>query len=70
MMLDIGIGGTLDAELIRTAEMLVDIAEQQGIFFAVALLVDSSYDWERMQKLLPFLKKTHNAIKPQPEVQP
>ena len=58
------IGGTLEAELCRTAEMLVEIAEVQGVYFAVALLHDSSYDTDRIKKLLPILQKTRGAIKP------
>jgi hypothetical protein len=63
MINDLAIGGTLEAELIRTAEMLVSIADEQGMFFAIALLVDSSYDWERTRKLLDVLKTTRGAIK-------
>ena len=56
-------GGTLKQELIRTAEMLVDIAEKQGVYFAIALLYDSSYDQERIKALLPVLQKTQGSIK-------
>lgn len=56
------IGGTLQQELVRTAEMLVNLSEDQGIYFAIALLVDSSYDHARMSKLLPVLQTTRNAV--------
>jgi hypothetical protein len=58
-------GGTmsLNRELYRTADMLVEIAKTQGVFFAVALLYDSNYDQERIKKLLPILQKTKGAIK-------
>lgn len=45
------------------AEMLVDITEKQGIYFAIAFLHDSSYDLERIGKLLPILEAQKDAIK-------
>lgn len=48
---------TLDNELKRTAELLVEIIETQGLYYAISLLYDSSYDLERIGKLLPFLEK-------------
>ena len=62
----ISMGPTKDAELRRTAEMLVDIAEKRGVYFAVALLYDSSYGDSgngRLRDLLPILQKTKGAIK-------
>ena len=59
-------GSTKNGELIRTAEMLVDIAERRGIYFAVAFLYDSSYGDQnngRLKDLLPILQKTKGAIK-------
>jgi hypothetical protein len=56
-------GSTLEGELHRTAEMLVQIAEEKGVFFAVALLHDSSYDSDRIKALLPILQITRGAIK-------
>lgn len=55
--------GTLQAELHRTAEMLVQIAEEKGVYFAIALLYDSSYDLDRIQALLPILQHTEKSIK-------
>jgi len=60
---DFGIGGTLNAELKRTAEMLVEVTEKQGVYFAIALLHDASYDYKRIKKLLPFLEKEKGSIK-------
>ena len=57
----LSIGGSLNQELWRTAEMLVDIANTQGIYFAVALLYDSEYDHARLKALLPILLKTPGA---------
>lgn len=57
------LGGSLDRELERTAEMLVSIAETQGVYFAVAMLYDSNYDSDRIKKLLPILQKQDGAIK-------
>lgn len=54
---------TLERELQRTAEVLINIAETQGIYFAVAFLYDASYDEDRIKKLLPFLQKQKGAIK-------
>jgi hypothetical protein len=54
---DFGIGGTLNAELKRTAEMLVEITEKQGVYFAIALLHDASYDHKRIKNYYLFLKK-------------
>ena len=56
-------GGTLKQELMRTSEMLVDIAETQGVYYAVALLYDSSYDLPRIRSLLPVLQRTDGATK-------
>lgn len=54
---------TLDNELKRTAELLVEIADKQGIYFALQFLYDSSYDIERISKLLPILEKEKGAMK-------
>jgi len=54
---------TIEKELKRTAEQLVEISEQQGAYFAAAFLYDSSYDFEMMKKLLPVLQNTDGAIK-------
>lgn len=53
----------LHKELHRTAEMLVEIAESQGVYFAVAFLYDSSYDIERIKKLLPILQNISGSTK-------
>ena len=58
------LGGTLEMELELTADMLVEIAEERGLYFAIALLVDASYDNEKMRLLLPYLEKKMGAIKP------
>jgi hypothetical protein len=58
-------GGTLDQELARTAELLVEIANRKvngGVFFAVAFLYDAQYDRERIKKLLPYLQKQSGSI--------
>lgn len=57
------IGATKKGECRRTAEMLVDLAEAQGVYFAIALLFDSLYDADRIKTLLPILKETPGAIK-------
>ena len=62
------VGGSLQAELIRTAEMLVQIAQEKGVFFAVAFLYDSSYDTARIKALLPILQNTKGAIKKQQDL--
>lgn len=56
-------GGTFDGELHTTAERLVSIAEEQGVYFAIALLHDTGYDHADMKKLLSILEKTRGAIK-------
>ena len=61
--MDYYIGGTLDQELQRTAEMMVDITDRQGVYYAVALLFDSNYNTDRLKALLPFLKSIKGAIK-------
>lgn len=58
-------GGTLNQELTRTAELLVEIVNRKdngGVFFAVAFLYDSGYDLPRIKKLLPILQKQRGAI--------
>ena len=59
----IAMGATLKGECHRTAEMLVDIAEEKGVYFAVALLADSEYDLARLRVLLPILQAKKGAIK-------
>ena len=54
---------TLKGECNRTAEMLVDLAAERGVYFAIALLFDSNYDIERIRILLPILQRTAGAIK-------
>ncbi len=56
-------GGSLKRELRRTARLLVEIVEKQGIYFAIALLLDSSYDADRIRALLPILHDTAGAVK-------
>ena len=53
----------LSRELRRTAEMLVEIAEKQGVYFVVAFLHDANYDPKRIAKLMPYLEKQDGAIK-------
>lgn len=55
--------GSKDKELLRTAEMLVDIAEKQGVYFAVAFLYDSQYNLDILKRLLPILENRRGAIK-------
>lgn len=57
------LGGSLEDELRRTAEVLVTIAETQGVFFAVAFLYDAGYDQERINRLLPILQVTPGSVK-------
>ena len=54
---------TPDNELKRTAEMLVEIAEEQGVYFAVAFLYDAGYNLKRISKLLPILEAQKGAMK-------
>jgi len=63
------IGGTLEQELRRTAQMVVELAKGQGVFFAIALLNDSSYGNDRLSKLIPILQETPEAIRPDRERQ-
>lgn len=53
---------TLNGELHRTAELLIDIVENQGIFFGIAFLYDSGYDRECIGKLLSILENKKGAI--------
>lgn len=60
------IGGTLNAELRRTADLLINEIGQgewpMNIFFIVAFLYDASYDTDRIQKLLPILREKCQRI--------
>jgi len=52
------IGGSLNSEVRRTAEVLMDIMTREGtkgIYQAIQFLYDSSYDLDRIGKLLPYL---------------
>ncbi|MEE8263251.1 MAG: hypothetical protein V3R83_12385 [Gammaproteobacteria bacterium] len=53
----------LRAECYRTADMLVDMAEKQGVYYAVAFLSDAGYDLKRLKALLPILEQTRGALK-------
>ena len=55
------IGGTLQQELERTAEMVVEITGRLGVFYAVALLHDSSYGNDRLKSLIPVLQEQQGA---------
>jgi len=55
--------GTFEGELYRTAEMLVEIAEKDGVYFAIAFIHDLGYTHEDLKKLLPILQSTSGAIK-------
>ena len=59
--------GSFAGELARTAELLVEVAERDGIYFAVALLYDSSYTSEDLGKLLPILLNTKGSTYPEKE---
>lgn len=54
---------TLEEELQKTAELLVEITEKQGIYFAIAFLYDASYDSGRLLELLPILLKLKGSTK-------
>lgn len=54
-------GATKQGEYCRTAEMLVSVSEQQGIYFAIALLYDMQYSREDIGKLLPILQDTRGS---------
>ena len=56
-------GGTLKGEFHRTAELLVDIADKQGVYFAISVLYDAGYDREMIKGLLPILQRQAGAIK-------
>lgn len=56
-------GGTFESELSRSAEMLVEIAERDGVYFAIAFIHDLGYTHEDLKKLLPILQNTRGAIK-------
>ena len=47
-------------ELERTGQLLLEIAEEQGMYFAVAFLHDSQTD---LREFLPVLEKTPGALK-------
>lgn len=59
----LSMGPNLQAEMRRTAEMIVDIADTRGVYFAVALLYDSGYSNEDIKILLPFLLETKGSVK-------
>lgn len=57
------IGGTLEAEYQRTAELLVDISDQQGIYFALYFLIDSGYSVDDMRRIADIAKDIPGARK-------
>ena len=56
-------GGTVLQELKRSAELLVEIGDEKGVYYVVALLYDMQYDLERIKLLLPILEKQRGAQK-------
>jgi hypothetical protein len=59
-------GGTLEQELQRTAEMMIDLAENKGVYFAIALLHDLEYPPERTARVLKILERMPGGIKKMP----
>ena len=56
-------GGTFKGELHRTADLLIDIAEEKGVFYVVAFLYDVGYTREDIKELLPILQNKKGSIK-------
>lgn len=50
-------------ELECTAYLLVDIAAEQGVYYAIALIHDIGYNREQVEQLLKFLENTPGARK-------
>lgn len=56
-------GGTFKGELHRSAELLVDVANNQGVYYAIAFVHDIGYTHEQVRQLLDILKSKRGAIK-------
>lgn len=54
-------GDSVKRELLRTADMLVDIAKNQGVYFSVAFLHDSQTYSDRMPDFLDVFEGTRGA---------
>ena len=57
-------GGTRKGELARSAELVVELAKEQGVFFAIAFLFDIGYTRADIAELLPYLQREKGAINP------
>lgn len=56
--------GTKGAEMLRTAEMMVDLAERQGVFFAFDIWVSTNRTSpEDIRQFAEILQKTRGAVK-------
>ena len=55
--------GSKEAELRRTAEMLPGICDRQGVYYALAFLLDSGYDHTLMRMVLTRLADVPGAKK-------
>ena len=56
--------GTRARELARSAEVVVEVAREQGVFFAIAFLFDIGYTRADIAELLPYLQEEKGAINP------
>lgn len=57
-------GGTKKGELARSAELVVEVAREQGVFLAIAFLYDIGYTRDDIGELLPILQQEKGAINP------
>lgn len=57
-------GGTRKGELARSAEVVVEVAREQGVYFAIAFLFDIGYTRADIAELLPYLEREKGAINP------
>ena len=55
---------TRKRELARSAELVVELAREQGVFFAIAFLFDIGYTRADIAELLPILQQEKGAINP------
>ena len=49
---------TLWGEYVRTIELMDEMIQTKGLYFAIALLADSSYSWEDITNLLTVIHNT------------
>lgn len=50
-------GGTKEGEFKRSAELIVELTKEKGVYYAIAFLYDIEYTREDISRVLGYLEK-------------